>query len=192
LLIGTLKDAVNGDGETSLDFTDQLKSQLQQERQHYEREISSLQAIHSQQLKALADRHQQEIQQIQSPSVSGDSNETLLSHMQAKNDHLLEKLKSNQEIICNLRQSISDFKQLVYNNQDSHLSHFEAEKRSLVSYVTEIQSSFKSHQTTVDMLQLKRTEFEEEVNLLTNEVDQLNSSLKKAGIFTWQSIASAV
>ena len=51
----------------------------------------------------------------------------------------------------------------------------------MTTYITDIHASFKSHQEIIESLQIKRTQFEEETQSLSNELDHMRNKLESEG-----------
>ena len=54
----------------------------------------------------------------------------------------------------------------------------ESEKRELTSYITDLQASFRLHQEIIDNLQAQKSQFEDETQSLSNELDSMNTKLE--------------
>ncbi|XP_019855242.1 PREDICTED: thyroid receptor-interacting protein 11-like isoform X1 [Amphimedon queenslandica] len=165
---------------------------LQQERLRHEHDISALQMLHAQQLQAVNLRHRQEIENLQEimhqeTTVSQVEEEQLpvvkaeLSELRLRNKQLMDKLQLNQVITGELKDAIANLKELVHLSLEGQLKNIEEEKRGLTTYITDIHTSFKSHQEIIESLQIKRTQFEEETQSLSNELERMKTKLESEG-----------
>lgn len=87
----------------------------------------------------------------------------------------------SQVITGELKDAITNLKELVHLSLDSQLKNIEEEKKGLTTYITDIHSSFKSHQEIIESLQIKRTQFEEETQSLSNELECMRTKLESEG-----------
>lgn len=193
---------------TSTEHIQELKDQLQQERQQHEHELTALQSLHTQQLEIMSARHKQETDHLklkyQNETNGGDleemkvkdlhheeiQQETVklimenkelvkrLSTMEEGHTKLVEKLQNSQEVIGDLHQAIGCMKLMLRTYQKSHLDHIKTEREALTQSVQELHASFQNHQETINELQTQQNHFENEAEMLTSHVETLQVELK--------------
>ena len=83
-----------------------------------------------------------------------------------------------QVITVELREAITDLKELVHLSLGKQLKNMESEKRELTSYITDLQASFRLHQEIIDNLQAQKSQFDDETRSLSNELDSMNTKLE--------------